>query len=364
MSQPILEVRALKVTRGGVTVLDIPGLTIMEGEFLSFIGPNGAGKSTLLLSLAVLLKPSTLDMRFRGMPITRGAGLLDYRRRLAMVFQDPLLFDTNVFNNVASGLKIRGMAGSRIKAVVEENLSLFGIAHLALRSARKLSGGEAQRTSLARAFATQPEIVLLDEPFTSLDPPTKEAVVADLGRVLRTRRATVIMATHDRMDAVRLSDRIAVMDCGRIVQTGTPFEVMHHPATEAVAAFVGIDTMLAGTVVHARDGMLEVSVDGRVVVAAGDFALGDHVLCLVHPEHVMIFPKDGRLDFSARNRFTGTVARIDPLGPLMRIEIDCGFILAAYVTRLAMEEMGFSRGMEVNAAFKATSVHVIRNTRA
>jgi tungstate transport system ATP-binding protein len=112
------------------------------------------------------------------------------------------------------------MSRSEIRPVVQDNLARFGVAHLASRSARKISGGEAQRTSLARAFATNPEIIFLDEPFASLDPPTKEAIIEDLGNVMRARRTSAVMATHDRMDALRLSQRIAVMDGGRIVQVG------------------------------------------------------------------------------------------------------------------------------------------------
>ena len=146
-----------------------------------------------------------------------------------MVFQEPLLFDTTVFENVASGLKIRGMRGPEIQEIVRENLERFGIAHLPDRSARKISGGEAQRVALARAFATRPETLLLDEPFASLDPPTRECLLDDLESILRQTKTTTLMATHDRMEALRLSDRIAVMNQGRILQVGPPAEVMNHP---------------------------------------------------------------------------------------------------------------------------------------
>ena len=161
----VLEIRNLQVKRGGVSVLNIPHLDVPEGKVLSLIGPNGAGKSTLLLALSRLLKSVQGNIIFKGKKIDSNHTVIDYRRHLAMVFQEPLLFDTTVFENVASGLKIRGMKTEEIRHIVEEYLDRFGISHLVDRSARKLSGGEAQRTSLARAFATKPEIVFLDEPF-------------------------------------------------------------------------------------------------------------------------------------------------------------------------------------------------------
>ncbi|MCG6536811.1 MAG: ABC transporter ATP-binding protein, partial [Syntrophales bacterium LBB04] len=186
-----------------------------------------------------------------------------YRRNLAMVFQEPLLFDTTVFENVASGLKIRGIAQDEIKRVVEEYLERFGISHLVNRSARKLSGGEAQRTSLARAFAVRPEIIFLDEPFSSLDPPTREALMEDLERILRETRTTTIMATHDQIEALRLSDHIAVMNLGKIVQIGSPAEVMNNPVDEFVASFVGMETVFTDRVTKTHDGTFTVSVSGR-----------------------------------------------------------------------------------------------------
>ncbi len=274
MSENILDVHNLQVSRGGVPVLDIPELTVKAGEFLSIIGPNGTGKSTLLLSLAGLMRFEHGGLSFHGRSVKNGAELLAYRRRLAMVFQEPLLFDSTVYDNVASGLKIRGIGRSRTAPLVEEHLALFGIGHLASRSACKISGGEAQRTSLARAFATDPEMIFLDEPFASLDPPTKESIIEDLGLAMRVKHTTAIMATHDCMDALRLSRRIAVMDGGRIIQIGPPAEVMNHPVNETVAAFVGIETMLEGKVAGSSGGVLKVNINGCDIFAVGAFAPG------------------------------------------------------------------------------------------
>ena len=364
MKGVILSVRNLKVSRGGVPVLDIPGFEIRTGEFLSLIGPNGTGKSTLLLGLAGLIRKDRGEIGFHGKPVENGARLLDYRRRLAMVFQEPLLFDATVYENVASGLRIRGMARSSMRPVIEENLALFDVAHLSSRSARKISGGEAQRTSLARAFATNPELILLDEPFASLDPPTKEAIVQDLGHAMRIRGTTAVMATHDRMDALRLSDRIAVMDGGGIAQIGTPAEVMNQPVSEAVAAFVGVETILKGRVRSSAGGALQVEVGSREIFCAGTCEQGKEVLCFIRPEHVTIYPEGSRPDSSARNVLSGTIRSVQPIGMFYRVSIDCGFSLSAHVTGQSVDDLGLLPGKGVTAVFKATAVHVIRKPGA
>jgi tungstate transport system ATP-binding protein len=179
VTKSFLLAKDLIVKRGGVTVLDIPSFTVEEGTVVSLIGPNGTGKSTLLLTLAGLLSIHQGQIFFKDQDVIHN-GIFTYRRHISVVFQDPLLLDTTVFDNVASGLKIRKQKATEIDKRVHEVLERFGISHLSKRSARKLSGGEAQRTSLARAFAVKPEIIFLDEPFASLDSPTRETLLEDL----------------------------------------------------------------------------------------------------------------------------------------------------------------------------------------
>jgi tungstate transport system ATP-binding protein len=355
----LLNAEGLQVKRGGALVLDIPDLEIIAGQVLALIGPNGAGKSTLLLTLAGLLKPVQGSLLFRGEKI--GNGGFDYRRHIAMVFQEPLLFDTTVFENVAAGLKIRGMGRAEIERTVPEYLDRFGINHLAKRSARKLSGGEAQRTSLARAFVTKPEIIFLDEPFSSLDPPTREALTGDLERILRETRTTAVSSTHDQTEALRLGDRLAVVNGGRIVQIGPAADVMNRPADEFVASFVGVETVLPGRVAWISDGVFTAAVKGGgEIEAVGHVRIGDEVLCCIRPEHVTLSTNAPSSGTSARNAFSGTIRTITPLGLFHRVRVDCGFELVAYVTRQSLEELLLEEGKGVTASFKATAVHVIR----
>ncbi len=353
----LLKAEELLVRRGGVTVLDIPVLEVFQGQVLSLIGPNGAGKSTLMLTLAGLLKPAQGNLFFRGERIADGG--FTYRRHIAMVFQEPLLFDTTVFGNVAVGLKIRGVRRSEIARTVPVYLERFGIGHLAKRSARKLSGGEAQRTSLARAFVTRPEIVFLDEPFSALDPPTREALTGDLERILRETHTTAIASTHDQTEALRLADRIAVVNAGRIAQIGPVGEVMNRPVDEFVASFVGVETVLPGRVLRTSDGVFVAAVEGGEIQAVGHVRTGEGVLCCIRPEHVTLSTNIPFSESSARNVFAGTIRKVTPLGLFMRVRVDCGFDLVAYVTRQSLEELALVEGRQVTASFKATAVHVI-----
>ena len=362
-SAPILEVKGIQVIRGGTLLLDISSFLIHEGEILSLIGPNGAGKTTLLQTLSYLLKPFQGRIFFKGKKVEANHSVLEYRRKLAMVFQEALLFDTTVFHNVASGLKIRGMAKGEISQRVMEQLDRFGIGHLSSRSARTLSGGEAQRTSLARAFALCPEILLLDEPFASLDPPTRDSLIKDLEQILRQTRTTAVFATHDRMEALRLSDRIAVMNTGRILQIGSSVDVMNHPVDEFVASFVGVETILSGKVMKKDGGTFTASIEGREVEVVGDAHLGETVVLCIRPENVTLSTRPSEEGTSARNVFPGKIEKIVSLGFYQKIELDCGFPLVAYVTNHSLEELSLAEGKEVKASFKATAVTAIRKEK-
>jgi tungstate transport system ATP-binding protein len=340
--------------------LDIPDLRIEEGELVSLIGPNGAGKSTLLQALAGLTKLSGGEIIFKGEAVAADHGGFAYRRKLAMVFQDPLLFDTTVFENVASGLRIRGMAKEEIKRLVGENLERFGISHLLQRSARKISGGEAQRVALARAFATRPEILFLDEPFAALDPPTRESLLTDLETILRQTGTTTLMATHDRTEALRFSDRIAVMNQGRIFQIGPPYEVMNRPVDPFVAAFVGVETILEGGVIQADQGTFLTLVGSKRIEAVGDMKLGDWVTLGIRPENVTLSAPPVLQATSARNVFPGKVEKIVPLGLYYKVQLQCGFPLVAYITTHSLENLRLAEGQEVVVSFKATSIQVVK----
>jgi tungstate transport system ATP-binding protein len=234
---PLVEVRDLLVRRGEHPALQLDHLAIENGEVLAVVGPNGAGKSTLLLTLARLLKPERGEVWFNGNPASSEPDTV-YRRRIALVMQDPLLFDTAVFDNVASGLKFRGITKEDIRRRVPPWLERLGVGHLAKRRAGQLSGGEAQRVSLARALVLEPQLLLLDEPFSALDPPTRSRLLDDLGALLKETATTTIFVTHDLAEASQLAEHMAVIVGNRLRQVGATDVVFASPVDEDVAAFV------------------------------------------------------------------------------------------------------------------------------
>lgn len=357
---PVFEVRNLRIIKGGSLILNVPSLVVTEGEILVLIGPNGAGKSTLLQTLSALAKPSGGEVFFRGQRIGAEIPLLQYRRRLAMVLQEPLLFDTTVYSNVASGLKIRGMKRETIEPIVAKALERFGIAHLRDRSARTLSGGEARRASIARAFATNPEVLLLDEPFSALDPIMRETLLEDLEQVLRETRITTIFVTHDRVEALRLATRLGVMNAGEILQTGEPDEVMNHPVNEFVASLVGVENILHGKVAGRNEGSFIVSLSGQSIEAIGPMETGDQVILCIRPENVTLSDLVSGKQSGPGNTFHANVERITPMGPYQKVQLNCGFPLVTYVTSHVLSALSIKQGTEVLASFDTMAVHAIR----
>lgn len=365
MAEAILAVRDLVVRYGEVTIIEVPALEIWEREILAIMGPNGSGKSTLLRVLGLLEAPREGEVFFKGQKVDFSSpGLLNLRRRIAVVFQEPLLLDTTVSKNVALGLRLRRIRGGREK--VRWWLDRLGIAHLKDRPARTLSGGEAQRTSLARAFVLDPDVLLLDEPFAALDPPTREALLADLRGILSETRTTTVFVTHDRDEALALGDRVAVMMRGKILQLDAPERIFSSPIDEEVARFVGVETILPGRVISAEEGLVVAEIDGRKIEVAGEASPGERVLVCIRPEDIALAPSlplGGRVgggDSSVRNSLEGRVKRAIPFGFSFRIVLDCGIPLVALITRQSFRELGLKEGTTVIASFKATAAHLIR----
>lgn len=233
----LVQVRDLRVVRSKANVLDVPHLDIERGEILAVVGPNGAGKTTFLLALANLLGKQEGEITFDGRPLDQWDAL-QHRRRISLVFQNPLLMDMSVEDNVALGLRFRGLPRAEIAARVTDWLSRLRIEGLARRRAGELSGGEAQRVCLARAFVLEPQLLLLDEPFPALDPPTRLKLLADLGSLLADDHRTAVLVTHNLKEAGRLGDRVAVIVSGRLRQVGPASQIKRRPADREVAAFL------------------------------------------------------------------------------------------------------------------------------
>ncbi|TYP49777.1 ABC transporter ATP-binding protein [Thermosediminibacter litoriperuensis] len=220
-------------------LLDVNRVRLNRGEVFAVIGPNGAGKSTLLRVLALLQPPQNGEIYFMGQKV-KPPDRIRLRRRMAVVFQEPLLLDATVIENVAVGLRIRGMPAQAARKKAEYWLEKFKVGELRDRWARALSGGEAKRVSLARAFALEPEVLFLDEPFANLDAPLRESLLADFSEVLRTTGVTTFFVSHDLREVALLAGRVMALIEGRPVQEGTPKELIDNPANEDLARFVGV----------------------------------------------------------------------------------------------------------------------------
>jgi molybdopterin-binding protein len=358
MAETILSVKDLVIKRGDQTVLQVDALDIQQGEVLAVIGPNGAGKSTLLLVLGRLLQPQGGEVFFRGKPI-KLEDPLTYRRRTALVLQEPLLMHQSVFDNVASGLRFRGLPRAEIKSRTNEWLKRFGISQLHNRPAHHLSGGEAQRVSLARAFALKPELLLLDEPFSALDDPTRSRLLQDLHALLSQTNITTVFITHDLDEALLLGDRVAVLLGGVLRQVGRPQDVFTAPSDGEVASFVGVETVISGEVAFSHDGQVIVKANSLSLEAVGDIPPGRQVLFCLRPEDITLSISGGTTVSSARNQISGHITRMTPSGPLVRVVIDCGLPVVALITRGSATEMKLEEGQPVIATFKATAVHLI-----
>lgn len=358
MSETVLTIRNLLVKRGKHFSLFIDHLDIEEGEVLAIIGPNGAGKSTLLLTIHKLLLPESGSITFKGKEIAEIIDLT-YRRQLALVLQKPLLLNMSVHKNIATGLSFRGLSKLEINQRIKEWAIRLNIDHLLEYPATKLSGGQAQRVSLARALVLEPEILLLDEPFSSLDKPSRISLMQDLRDLLQETNITTIFITHDQEQSLFLADRVAALLDGRIRQVGTPQEVFSSPVDTSIAEFVGIENVLPGRVIDSGGGKVIVEVVDYHLEAIGNLDTGKDVLFCVRPEEITLWSSSTIPASSARNQIHGQVQSIFIQGPLLHISLDCGFTLKVFITHASASEMNIEEGMRLSASFKASSVHLI-----
>jgi molybdate transport system ATP-binding protein len=343
---------------------------LAAGSMLVLFGPSGAGKTTILRQIAGLERPTTGTIRFDGEVWCDTAGQTwcpPQCRRTGVVFQEPTLFPhLTVRNNIKYGLRnLGGQTGVRMGVrppsdPVAEIERMLGIADLGNRYPAALSGGEAQRVALARALAPDPRLLLLDEPFASLDAPTRLRLRRDLRTLLLTTGTPAILVTHDRAEALAMGDTIAVVVGGRLRQVGAVSDVFNRPADAEIAASLGIEAVLPASVTGSSDGLIEVSVGGAVLHVAErePLAAGAAVYACVRAEDVTLETRaPGQA--STRNHLAARIVSIASEGPIERVTLDCGFTLDALITRRSREELGLVPGNEVTAAIKATSIHLV-----
>jgi spermidine/putrescine ABC transporter ATP-binding subunit len=302
MSQ--VEVIGAEKRYGSLAALDAVSLKFVDGEFFGLLGPSGSGKTTLLRSIAGFIELDSGQVLLDGEDI---GPIPVHRRDIGMVFQNYALFPhMTVFDNVAFGLSVRKMPGAEIKTRVDEILSLVRLAGLQERKPKQLSGGQQQRVALARALVTRPKVLLLDEPLGALDKHLREEMQVELRRIQREVGITTIFVTHDQEEAMTLSDRIAIMNQGRIEQLGAPLEVYEHPTNRFAAGFLGVANFMEGRVatVSGAEARIDLKLGGQAVAPAAGFRQGDAALLAVRPEKIAV---EAGVATVGVNRLAGTV---------------------------------------------------------
>ena len=300
-----------KIFPGGIVGLDTIDLTIGEGEFVSLLGPSGCGKTTTLRVVAGFEQPSSGRVILAGQDIT---ALKPYGRPVNTVFQDYALFPhMDVAENVGFGLSLRRLAGADLRRRVGEALDLVGLADKIGARVSALSGGQRQRVALARAIVCEPRVLLLDEPLSALDAHLREQMQVELKRLQGRLGTTFVMVTHDQTEALGISDRIVVMNRGRIEQIASPATLYDAPATRFVAGFIGTMNVLECRLVERREGSLRVAAGPLAFEAASDAApakVGEPLLVGVRPEDVLIGGEAGALARLVGTVFHGRTLRL------------------------------------------------------
>jgi len=357
VAETLLALRGIVVRYDGNTALQLPSLVVQSGDVLAILGPNGAGKSTLLRVMALLQRPDEGTVELFGID-AQPTNSLKLRRRVAAVFQNPLLLNESVYDNAALGLRLRGMGRRDIERQITPWLERFAIGHLANRAVRSLSGGEAQRTSLARAFAVEPELLLLDEPFAALDPVSRATLLRDFQAILRATKTTAVLVTHDRQEGFSLADRIGVLKDGRLLQLGAREEIFFQPASESVAAIVGVENRFKGEVAAFDGEFSMIVVDGIKLFARGRWSAGAKVVVCIRPEEISFAPRQCR--GQGWHQFTGKIVDIAAGIDDYRMTLNCGSCRwVALLPRRQFKALGLALGDEAVFGCDAAALHVI-----
>ncbi|PKW06441.1 molybdate transport system ATP-binding protein [Streptomyces sp. 1222.5] len=326
--------------------LDV-ALTAVPGEVVALLGPNGAGKTTALRALAGLVPLTGGHLRLDGTALERTP---PEDRPVGVVFQDYLLFPhLSALDNVAFGPRCQGVSKAEARAQAAAWLERMGLADHAAAKPRRLSGGQAQRVAVARALATRPRLLLLDEPLAALDARTRLEVRAQLRRHLAEFEAVAVLVTHDPLDAMVLADRLVVVEHGRVVQQGTPSDIARHPRTDYIAQLVGLNLY------RGRADRHTVRLDaGPSITTTED--LSGPVFVAFPPSAVTLF-RDRPTGASARNVWRCEVTGLETHGDQIRADLTGELPLAADLTTVAAAELGLHPGAPVWATVKATQTH-------
>ena len=318
MSVAALSLRGLSKHYGETSALEEVSLEVAQGQLLALLGPSGCGKTTLLRLIAGLLEPDTGEVRLAGQRVSH---LPSEKRELGMVFQRPTLFPhLDVAANVGFGLKMRGTLREEVSRRVAEALDAVQLTGFERRKPRQLSGGQQQRVAIARAVVTRPKLLLMDEPFSSLDALLREEMRALVRNLQGALGITTVFVTHDQTEALELADVLGVMFNGEVAQLGTPQEVFEKPVNAQVAQFMGATNLLTGSV---EAGVLTTSL-GRIPLNEARGVSGDSTV-VIRPEYLTLCPYQDKERREAESPLTGIVTKAVYRGGVTRYEVEvCG----------------------------------------
>jgi len=336
MDRLIFKVRNLKKVYDSKIVLNVDNLNFQEGKIYAIVGPNGSGKTTLLNILNLLEKPDEGQIFFHGQEITNksNSDTLEIRRKMTLVNQDPFLFHSTVYDNIAYGLKIRSVSSKVQESKIRSALNIVGLSGFKDRKANQLSGGEAQRVVIARALVIEPEILFLDEPTANVDQKHIDVVERIIKKIKKEIKTTVIFTTHDLSQAYRLADEVISLLDGKVI-TQVP------------------ENLLRGEIIEEEDGLKWFKTMGNIKFAVVSEKIG--------PAYISIDPRDIILSYeqfqsSARNSFLGKITKIIEQNHLVKLEIDIGIPLVVIITRESFFKMNLNLGSKVYLTFKASAV--------
>ncbi|MCH8156638.1 MAG: ABC transporter ATP-binding protein [Nitrospinae bacterium] len=334
-------------------------LDLATTSWTVLFGPSGAGKTTVLRCLAGLEKPDRGEIRFGDETWFASDGpsfVPPQKRRVGFFFQDYALFPhLSVRGNIAYNLT--KISAHEKEERVAESIETFGLTGLEDRNVRTLSGGEKQRVALARTLCRRPRLLLLDEPLSALDVPSRIRFRKELRHLLDPFNIPVILVTHDRTEALSLGDRMIVMDRGTVLQEGPIAEVFSKPNQKATAGIVGMENVFPGVLTARKNGLASLKIK-NILLEAVDIGLEPGPVMVGIRAEDIVLETAGNARSSARNRLRGTIESIVPEESLVRLTVDCGFSIDALITRESKKEMALEVSKEVTLSVKATVIHL------
>lgn len=355
-----IELRDIVKSFGSLEAVSHVSLSISDGELFTLLGPSGCGKTTILRLIGGFHQPDQGDILFGGRSVT---GAPPYERNIGMVFQNYALWPhMTVFDNIAYGLKLKKIPRGKIAEKVPHTMGLVNLEGLEARYPGQLSGGQQQRVALARALVLSPDVLLLDEPLSNLDAKIRIQVRAEIRKLQKELAITTVYVTHDQEEALTLSDRIAVIDRGKLRQIGTPWDLYERPANPFVADFIGINNLIPGLVRESTEtgGRVEVNTDVGLFLCETVTRLetGDRCMICVRPETAAIGEIETALE--AVNSIRGIVSFASFIGNAVRYDIEIGNgIIFRVDIQNPRDHKPHAMGEEVSVAFSAKTTLAI-----